>query len=84
MWAVGSRVSPLLAVLADKLRVGTERAAYNASARRRSVLLQKVAGEDIVSRSFADFTDQFIGLAECRGHGGCNGRRPPVRLFGER
>ena len=54
----------LLAVFADLLRVvATSRRGADRT-RSRGTLLEQIASEDIVARSFADLADLFVGLAD--------------------
>ncbi|TBU64449.1 hypothetical protein BD310DRAFT_914683 [Dichomitus squalens] len=83
MGAVRSGMSALFAVLTDQLGAIVQRAAHYACARRRSALLQQVAGEDVVARPFADLAHLFTALAEGGGHGGCNRWRASSWIIGE-
>ena len=63
--AVLRRMSALLAIFADQVvGVLVEAGRRADGARRGGTLLEEIASEDIVARSFADLADLFVGLAD--------------------
>ena len=78
-------MSALLTVLADELCVAVpaHRAnrAQTARAGRPCALLEQVAREDVVARTFANLAHFFARLAERRGERGRRGGRAPHGIF---
>ena len=84
MWAVRGGVPRLLAVLAERvLEVLAPHEPARGARAQRPVVLEQVAREDVVARTFANLAHFFARLAERRGERGRRGGRAPHGIFRE-